>query len=56
MQPSLKTLVIQISGTDAGKFLQGQLTCDVLALEDGASSLGAYCNIKGKVESTVISS
>lgn len=51
IQPSLKTLTIQISGTDAGKFLQGQLTCDVFALKDGASSLGAYCNIKGKVES-----
>lgn len=51
IQPSLKTLTIQISGTDAGKFLQGQLTCDVLSLKDGESTLGAYCNIKGKIES-----
>lgn len=51
MQTSLKKLVINITGHDAGKFLQGQLTCDVLTLQDQQSTLGAYCNIKGKVES-----
>jgi len=48
---SPNTRAISVSGPDAGKFLQGQLTCDVIALEDGQYTLGAYCNIKGKVES-----
>ncbi len=42
---------ISLSGPQAGKFLQGQLTCDVLALQNGQQTLGAYCNVKGKVES-----
>lgn len=56
--PSAKMLVdlshygiIKVSGPDAIKFLQGQLTCDVNAVQSGIHSLGAYCNIKGKVES-----
>jgi len=56
--PSAKILVdlshfgiIQVSGPDAGKFLHGQLTCDVMALESGDHTLGAYCNIQGKVDS-----
>lgn len=54
--PSSKILVdlsrfgiIKVSGADAGKFLQGQLTCDVLSLQSGQQTLGAYCNIQGKV-------
>lgn len=43
--------VIKVSGLDAAKFLQGQLTCDVNALQPGEQTLGAYCNIKGKVDS-----
>ncbi len=56
--PSAKMLVdlaeygvIKVSGPDASKFLQGQLSCDVLKLDQGQHTLGAYCNIKGKVES-----
>ena len=56
--PSAKILVdlshfgiVKVTGGDAAKFLQGQLTCDVLALQPGAHTLGAYCNIKGKVDS-----
>ena len=56
--PSAKILVdlshfgiIKVSGPDAAKFLQGQLTCDVIALQPGAHTLGAYCNIQGKVDS-----
>jgi folate-binding protein YgfZ len=48
---STKTLAIAVAGIDAVKLLQGQLTCDVAALADGQTTLGAYCNIKGKVES-----
>jgi len=50
LNPSPISLVISVAGPDASKFLQGQLSCDVTALEDGHSTLGAYCNIKGKVE------
>jgi len=50
-QESPNVLAISVSGPDACKFLQGQLTCDVAALEDRQLTLGAYCNIKGKVES-----
>lgn len=56
--PSSKILVdlssfgiIKVSGADAGKFLQGQLTCDVLSLQSGQQTLGAYCSIHGKVTS-----
>lgn len=46
-----KMLSIHAVGPDALKFLQGQLTCDVAKLQNGQISLGAYCNIKGRVES-----
>lgn len=38
--------ILQVSGPDAEKFLQGQLCCDVTQ----TPTYGAYCNIKGKVE------
>lgn len=41
--------VLEVSGADAGKFLQGQATCDVLALTEHASSLGAFCTAQGRV-------
>ncbi len=41
--------LIQISGPDAEKFLQGQVTCDVSALKAEKSSLGAHCNPQGRV-------
>lgn len=50
-QLSPKMLAIHAVGPDALKFLQGQLTCDVAKLQNGHISLGAYCNIKGRVES-----
>ena len=40
-----------LNGVDAQKFLQGQITCDLNKLSAGANTLGAYSNIKGKVES-----
>lgn len=39
--------VIHLSGQDAAKFLQGQLTCDIREVENHGSRLGAHCNIKG---------
>ena len=41
--------VIRLEGPDAVKYLNGQVTCDVVALTPGQSSLGAHCNPKGKV-------
>ena len=43
--------LIEISGPDAQKYLQGQLTCDVNALAAGASTLTAHCDPKGKMTS-----
>lgn len=41
--------VLQISGPDAGKFLQGQLTADVLALSTGQQSWAASCTPQGRM-------
>jgi hypothetical protein len=41
--------LVTVSGPDASKFLQGQLTCDVEALTNGAHVRGAACNNKGRV-------
>lgn len=41
--------LIRVSGKDAEKFLQGQLTCDVREVNSQHSSLGAYCNHKGRI-------
>ena len=40
---------LTLAGADAAKFLQGYLTCDLDALEEGAGLPMAYCNIKGRV-------
>jgi folate-binding protein YgfZ len=45
--------LLAVSGRDAAVFLQGQLTCDVLALGDGQSCLAALCNAKGRVISVL---
>ncbi|RYY74887.1 MAG: folate-binding protein [Gammaproteobacteria bacterium] len=41
--------ILSITGPDAAKFLQGQVTCDVRELADNKSLLGAQCNIKGRM-------
>ena len=41
--------LIQIKGTEAEKYLQGQLTCDVTKLAAGESTLTAHCDPKGKM-------
>lgn len=41
--------LIQISGPDTEKFLQGQLTCDIHQINSQQINLGAYCNHKGRV-------
>ena len=45
--PLLHQRVVSIKGEDTEKFLQGQLTCDLKAVFNRGSSLGAHCNIKG---------
>lgn len=41
--------LIEISGADAEKYLQGQLTCDVASLAVGEHTLTAHCDPKGKM-------
>lgn len=40
---------MRFSGVDAQAFLHGQLTCDVAALQAGASTYGGYCTPKGRL-------
>ena len=43
--------LVEVAGVDAEKYLQGQLTCDVVHLPVGASTLTAHCDPKGKMNS-----
>ena len=40
---------VAIKGPDSQKFLQGQLTCDLVNLPDHHASAGAHCNPKGRM-------
>ena len=44
--------VLAVRGVDAGKFLQGQLTCNLNYLSDTQASLGARCTQKGRMQSS----
>lgn len=44
--------LISVSGPDASKFLQGQLTADIEALQAGTTKLAAHCNAKGRMHSS----
>lgn len=39
--------IIEVSGVDTEKFLQGQLSCDIRKLAEVGHLPGAHCNIKG---------
>ncbi len=41
--------MLKITGPDASKFLQGQLTCDVTQLTEGKTQLAAHCNRQGRI-------
>lgn len=41
--------LIEAHGADAEKYLQGQLTADLIALPSGANTLVAHCDPKGKM-------
>ena len=43
--------LIEVAGTDAEKYLQGQLTCDVAKLDVGSQTLTCHCDPKGKMSS-----
>ena len=44
--------VLAVRGVDAGKFLQGQLTCNINYLSETRSGLGARCTQKGRMQSS----
>lgn len=46
--------VIEVSGADSAKFLQGQLTCNINDLSDSQASIAAFCTAKGRVISSLI--
>ncbi len=46
--------ILTIAGSDAAKFLQGQITCNINDITDSKSSLGAMCNPKGRVITTFL--
>lgn len=41
--------LLHVGGPDSERFLQGQLTCDVVALQDKQWTLGACCTAKGRM-------
>ncbi|AOE50408.1 CAF17-like 4Fe-4S cluster assembly/insertion protein YgfZ [Kangiella sediminilitoris] len=43
--------VIQVSGEDSFKLLQGQLTCDMKNITDTQASIGGICSVKGRLHS-----
>lgn len=44
--------VVAVRGSDASKFLQGQLTCNLNYLDQDHASLGARCTQKGRMQSS----
>ncbi|MDF0731135.1 folate-binding protein YgfZ [Pseudomonas entomophila] len=44
--------ILAVRGSDAGKFLQGQLTCNLNYLDLEHASLGARCMVKGRMQSS----
>ena len=44
--------ILAVRGSDAGKFLQGQLTCNINYLSQEHASLGARCMVKGRMQSS----
>lgn len=57
-QPALNQIIIadlmhlrllQFSGHDSQRFLQGQLSCDVTEVNESNTRLAAHCNLQGRV-------
>ncbi|WP_419693082.1 folate-binding protein [Mannheimia haemolytica] len=47
--PLSQYCLIEIAGVDAEKYLQGQLTCDVVKISVGEHTLTSHCDPKGKM-------
>ncbi|MEY3288870.1 MAG: hypothetical protein RLZZ419_1112 [Pseudomonadota bacterium] len=52
--PVANLSVLTVSGKDAAKLLQGQMTCDINDITETKSSLGALCNPKGRAITTFL--
>ncbi|MFJ4347991.1 YgfZ/GcvT domain-containing protein [Pseudomonas sp. NPDC089401] len=50
--PLLHEGILAVRGSDAGKFLQGQLTCNINYLSHEHAGLGARCMVKGRMQSS----
>lgn len=50
--PLTHLALINITGPDSAKFMQGQLTCDVNTVSPQLSALGAACSPKGRIYSS----
>src|SRR5476649_2785977 len=46
--------VIRARGADAAKFLQGQLTNDVLSLGPSSARLAGFCSAKGRLQASFV--
>ncbi len=46
--------VIRAIGPDAATFLQGQLTNDVLTLDEGGARLAGFCSAKGRLQASFL--
>lgn len=47
--PLLHQSLLEISGPDSAKFMQGQMTCDINSVSTDTSQLGAACTPKGRI-------
>jgi tRNA-modifying protein YgfZ len=52
--PDGELAVIRAHGADAGRFLQGQLTQDVLLMKPAQARLAAWCSANGRMLATLI--
>ncbi len=46
--------IIRVAGEDAAKFLQGQLTQDVMLLTPTQARFAAFCNAKGRMQASFV--
>lgn len=52
--PLTQLALLSVTGKDAAKLLQGQITCNVNDISETKSSLAAMCNPKGRVIATFL--
>jgi folate-binding protein YgfZ len=54
IHPVAHLAVLKVTGKDAAKLLQGQITCNANDITDNQGNLGALCNPKGRAVATFI--